>query len=70
MTRDPKTEEFMMIIKFADEGNLRCVLSNNFNYILWKYKLRWLYYLAIDLKSHALGYSHKDFHSGNILQIN
>lgn len=60
-----------MITEFADKGNLRCVLSNNFNSILWKDKIRLLWYLTIDLKTlHHLGYSHKDFHSGNILQNN
>ncbi|CAB4380626.1 unnamed protein product [Rhizophagus irregularis] len=45
LTKCPETKEFMMILEFADEGNLR--------------NLR-------DL--HELGYCHKDFHSGNILQ--
>ncbi|GES80900.1 kinase-like domain-containing protein [Rhizophagus clarus] len=28
LTKDPETKEFMMIIQLADQGNLRCVLSN------------------------------------------
>ena len=60
----------MMIIQFADKGNLRCTLSSNFNNILWKDKIQSLRYAALDLKNlHGLGYFHKDFHSGNILQI-
>jgi serine/threonine protein kinase len=59
----------MMIIQLADQGNLRCILSNNYNNILWKEKLHLLLNIAEDLKSlHGLGYFHKDFHSGNILQ--
>ncbi len=58
-----------MIIQFADQGNLRHVLSSNFNNILWKDKIHLLYCLTIDLKNlHELGYFHKDFHSGNILK--
>jgi len=58
-----------MIIQFADQGNLRHVLSSNFNNILWDDKIFLLYKLTSDLKSlHELGYFHKDFHSGNILQ--
>ncbi|RGB33000.1 kinase-like domain-containing protein [Rhizophagus diaphanus] len=58
-----------MIIQLADRGNLRNVLSSNFNNLLWKAKVFSLYYIAIDLKNlHQLGYFHKDFHSGNILQ--
>ncbi|RGB22649.1 kinase-like domain-containing protein [Rhizophagus diaphanus] len=59
-----------MIIQFAEKGNLRRVLSNNFKNILWKEKIELLFYLSIDLKDlHKSGYLHKDFHSGNILQI-
>ena len=69
LTKDPESQEFMMITQFADKGNLRHVLSSNFNDILWNDKINQLLYLASDLKSlHELGYFHKDFHSGNILQ--
>src|SRR2546421_9492571 len=69
MTKDPETQEFMMIMQFADQGNLRHVLSSNFNNILWNDKILLLDCLTIDLKNlHELGYSHKDFHSGNILK--
>ena len=58
-----------MIMKFENQGNLRHSLSSNFNNILWKDKIGQLRWLAVDLKSlHELGYFHKDFHSGNILQ--
>ncbi|GES87557.1 kinase-like domain-containing protein [Rhizophagus clarus] len=68
MTKDPKTEEFMMITQFADKGNLRSILSSNFYNILWHDKIKYLYHSAIDLKNlHSLGFFHKDFHSGNIL---
>src|ERR1700742_4499782 len=69
MTKDPETQEFMMIMHFADQGNLRHVLSSNFNNILWNNKILLLLNLTVDLKNlHDLGYSHKDFHSGNILK--
>ena len=35
MTKDPETKEFMMIIEFADKGNLRSSLSNYFNNLSW-----------------------------------
>ncbi|POG79132.1 kinase-like domain-containing protein [Rhizophagus irregularis DAOM 181602=DAOM 197198] len=70
MTKDPVTKEFMMIVEFSEMGNLRSVLSKDFNNILWKDKINFLYKLSYDLdKLHKLGYCHKDFHSGNILQI-
>ncbi|RGB37020.1 kinase-like domain-containing protein, partial [Rhizophagus diaphanus] len=71
MTKDPETEEFMMILEIANEGNLRSVLSHNFNNILWKSKILYLEWLASGLKRlHELGYFHKDLHSSNILQEN
>jgi serine/threonine protein kinase len=61
----------MMIIEFADKGNLRSSLSNNFNNTLWENKIESLWDSLRNLKElHELGYFHKDFHSGNILQIN
>jgi serine/threonine protein kinase len=60
----------MMIIQFANKGSLRNSLSKNFNNVMWKDKIRLLYHSSSDLDSlHKLGYFHKDFHSGNILQI-
>ncbi|GBB84909.1 hypothetical protein RclHR1_01150013 [Rhizophagus clarus] len=71
MTKDPETKEFVMIVQFAEKGDLRSFLSNNFNKILWKDKLNILVKLIIDLEYlHKLGYFHKDLHSGNILLIN
>src|SRR5688572_5904000 len=70
MTKDPKTEEFLMIMEFANQGNLRSILSSNFNNILWKGKIFRLYTSALQLnRLHELEYVHKDFHSGNILQL-
>ncbi|PKC61423.1 kinase-like protein [Rhizophagus irregularis] len=68
LTKCPETKEFMMIIEFANEGNLRSILSNKFNNIMWESKIYYLYLMLIDLKDlHELGYCHKDFQS-NILQ--
>ena len=56
MTKDPETQEFMTIIQFADQGNLRYFLSNNFNDILWKDKIKLLWDSVIDLSwLHYLG---------------
>jgi serine/threonine protein kinase len=59
----------MMILELADKGNLRNFLSNNFNKTLWKDKIDYLRWIINNLNYlHSLGYSYKDFHSGNILQ--
>jgi len=68
ITKDTETKEFFMVVQFAYMGNLRNILSANFNNILWKTKIRYLWQLTNDLKTlHSLEYCHKDFHSGNIL---
>ncbi|POG79133.1 kinase-like domain-containing protein [Rhizophagus irregularis DAOM 181602=DAOM 197198] len=70
MTKDPVTKEFMMIVQFSEMGNLRSILSKDFNNILWKDKITSLFKLSFDLdKLHNIGFCHRDFHSGNILQI-
>ena len=59
----------MMILEFANLGNLRYNLSNNLNSIFWEDRIELLSELAVNLKTlHGLGYFHKDLHSGNILQ--
>ncbi|UZO13290.1 uncharacterized protein OCT59_004793 [Rhizophagus irregularis] len=70
ITKDPETNELIMIIEFSEKGNLRNFLLNEFNNTLWKDKILFLLKLSYDLYNlHKLGYCHKDFHSGNILQI-
>ncbi|GBC46736.2 kinase-like domain-containing protein [Rhizophagus irregularis DAOM 181602=DAOM 197198] len=54
MTKDPKTEEFMMILQFVDEGNLRSFLSHNFNNILWKDKIKYLDWLIFGKEIKAM----------------
>jgi serine/threonine protein kinase len=70
MTRDPETKEFIMILQFANKGSLRDTLSNNFNDILWKDKIKYLRDLLYNLQNaHRLGYFHNNLHSGNLLQL-
>jgi serine/threonine protein kinase len=69
MSKDPKTEEFIMVLRFAEKGSLGNNLKNNFKNILWKEKIRLSRNLLKYLRElHKVGYFHKDFHSGNILQ--
>src|SRR6266498_4266804 len=66
MTKD---KEFIMIAEFANEGNFRSILTTKFNEIRWTDKIDTLFSSSFGLRRfHNLGYCHKDFHSGNILQ--
>ena len=55
-------------MKYADNGNLRQYLNNNFNSFDWENKSYNLWIIAYGLsKIHHKGLIHHDFHCGNIL---
>ena len=57
-----------MVMKYANNGNLRQYLNNNFNSFDWKKKLCNLEVIAYGLsRIHNVGLIHHDFHCGNIL---
>ncbi|RIB19226.1 kinase-like domain-containing protein [Gigaspora rosea] len=66
--RNIHTNKYMMVGRYADKGNLRHYLSNNFATLSWKPKLEILRSIILDLISiHNEGYIHRNLHSGNIL---
>ncbi|RHZ86904.1 hypothetical protein Glove_42g53 [Diversispora epigaea] len=68
ITQDPETLSYMMVLDYANDGNLREYLKINFNNINWKQKLNNLYNLSLRLKNiYKLDIVHQDFHPGNIL---
>ncbi|RGB38529.1 kinase-like domain-containing protein [Rhizophagus diaphanus] len=68
ITKDPKTDEFFMVIMYASDGNLRDYLRKNFSSLKWEEKLKHLWYIIDTLGNiHNVNYIHKDLHSGNIL---
>ncbi|RIA98335.1 kinase-like domain-containing protein [Glomus cerebriforme] len=68
ITKDPKTSNFMMIMEYAENGNLRQRLNSDFNSLNWNDKLDILQNIAKGLDDiHKKGLTHRDFHSGNIL---
>src|SRR5688572_18735157 len=71
ITKDPKTNNFMMIMNYAKNGNLRHYLNKYFNSMKWSVKLMILRSIANGLKDiHNNGLIHRDFHCGNILNSN
>ncbi|RHZ73648.1 hypothetical protein Glove_230g32 [Diversispora epigaea] len=66
ITQDPETHSYIIILKYAEDGNLREYLKINFNNINWKLKLLNLWDLSLKLMNiHC-----QDFHPGNILFSN
>src|ERR1700722_18413435 len=71
ITKDPKTNNFMMVMEYANNGSLRQFLNNNFNSLNWDKKLFNLRFTAHGLNIiHEKGLIHRDFHCGNILNNN
>jgi serine/threonine protein kinase len=67
ITQDPNTKDYMMVLHYYGEGNLRNNLTNNIDY---KTKMAYLTTIIYFLSNiHDAGKVHKDFHSGNILMM-
>ncbi|CAB4413140.1 unnamed protein product [Rhizophagus irregularis] len=67
ITKDPKTNDFMMVMELKDYS-LRQHLNNSFISMDWEKMLFTLQGIAAGLKDiHNKGLIHQDFHCGNIL---
>src|ERR1044072_4520811 len=68
ITRDPVTENFMIIMKYYKLGSLKDYVTKNFYNIKWNEKLQILKQIVSGLiHLHSQDIIHRDFHSGNIL---
>ncbi|CAB4414721.1 unnamed protein product [Rhizophagus irregularis] len=65
ITQDPNTKNYMMVLKYCENGNLRNYYSNS-NSNLKLYDLSKIVNGLLNI--HNAGKVHKDFHSGNILE--
>jgi serine/threonine protein kinase/Leucine-rich repeat (LRR) protein len=69
ISQDPQTKEYLMIMQYMPEGNLRKYLSNKKQELSLKEKISQLFHLSQGLKDiHQKNLVHRDFHSGNILK--
>src|SRR6266540_109458 len=68
ITKNPITEDFIMIMKYYKLGSLKDYITKNFYNIKWNEKLKILVHIAKGLSHlHKQKIIHRDFHSGNIL---
>ena len=68
MTQDPETKEYIIVMQYANNGNLLSYLDQNINKLTWKEKLRHLKDIADYLYTiHHVGSVHCDLHGGNIV---
>ncbi|CAJ0642224.1 15757_t:CDS:2 [Entrophospora sp. SA101] len=69
ITKNPETNEFMMVMNFADEGNLRNYIRRNMGTLKWKDVVEILSNIAMGLLDiHKNATFHKNLHCGNILK--
>ncbi|POG73983.1 kinase-like domain-containing protein [Rhizophagus irregularis DAOM 181602=DAOM 197198] len=66
-TKDPDTSDYLVIMDYANQGNLRGNLTIVVNYD-WKQKLRIIYKIILGLNYiHQQNLMHCDLHDGNVL---
>jgi serine/threonine protein kinase len=69
LTRYPETEDFMIVMEYANQGSVRSYLNGRFNTMNWYGKMGMLSSIARGLEwIHELGYIHCNFHLGNVLR--
>ncbi|KAG9297853.1 hypothetical protein G9A89_006794 [Geosiphon pyriformis] len=70
VTRNPETLEYMIVMNFAEEGDLRHYLERNMTSIRWKDAVDMLCNIAMGLMTvHKNGTFHRNLHSGNVLKF-
>ncbi|GET02123.1 kinase-like domain-containing protein [Rhizophagus clarus] len=64
ITQDPNTKEYMMVLFYCENGNLRSYINESETYISYRSKIDELRTIARGLLDiHNSGFVHKDFHS-------
>jgi len=71
VTQDPETKEYMIVMQYANNGNLLSYLDQNIDKLTWKMKLQYLKNIGNYLWAiHLSGLVHCDLHGGNIVLHN
>ncbi|PKC56171.1 hypothetical protein RhiirA1_474394 [Rhizophagus irregularis] len=70
ITQDPETKNYVMVLDYAEGGNLRNYLNGNYDKLSWSDKINYLHSIAHGLKDiHEEELIHRDLHIGNILRL-
>jgi len=69
LSQDPQTGNYLMVMQYMPEGNMRNYLKNKNRELKLEDKLSQLLHIVQGLKDiHQKNLIHRDFHSGNILK--
>src|SRR5207248_3244751 len=67
-SQDPDTKEYILVMRYSNDGNLTDFITKDFKNLKWKDKIEILYSIISGLSIiHQEKLVHHDFHSGNIL---
>ncbi|CAG8486955.1 34658_t:CDS:2, partial [Racocetra persica] len=70
VTRNPETQEYMMVMNYAEDGDFRHYIQKNITTLRWKDAVEMLCSIAMGLLNvHKNGTFHKNLHCGNILKF-
>jgi serine/threonine protein kinase len=70
ITQNPDTKDYAIVMEYAENGDLRKYLQNNKAKLYWRRKLDILRNIVAGLEIiHVTGMTHRDLHTGNILQF-
>src|SRR6185369_12143836 len=68
ISQDPNTKEYILVVRYANDGSLRDYLTKKFKDLKWKDKIEMLHNIILGLNNiHQEQLVHRDLHSGNIL---
>src|SRR5437764_4222913 len=68
ISQDPNTKEYILVMRYANDGSLTDFITKKFKNLKWKDKIEILYSIISGLNIiHQEKLVHHDFHSGNIL---
>src|SRR5437016_732403 len=71
ISQDPNTKEYILVMRYANDGSLTDYITKSFKNLKWKHKIEILYNIISGLNViHQEKLVHCDFHSGNILHSN
>src|SRR2546426_8072044 len=70
ISQDPNTKEYILVMRYAEDGSLKDYITKNFKNLKWKDKIQILYNIISGLNIiHQKQFVHCDLHSGNILHF-
>src|SRR5437764_14370381 len=68
ISQDPNTKEYILVMRYANDGSLTDYITKKFKNLKWKDKIKTLYGIIFGLNNiNQEKLVHGDFHIGNIL---